>query len=397
MSSPLDIELIGESNTGIWDDGTDGPTILQVLPALEAGGVERGTVQIAGGIVKAGGRALVASAGGTMEHEVERAGGKHVTLPLASKNPARIWANAGRLAELIAAEGVDLVHARSRAPAWSAWLAARRTGKPFVTTFHSPYGHNWVKHSYNAIMARGDAVIAISEYLAEHVTRTYKVGDNRLVTIPRGIDLDIFNPAAVSASRMIQLARAWRLPEDRPVVMLPGRLTRWKGQGLLLDAIAALGRRDIACVLVGADQGREAYREELEEKIASAGLGEIVRLVGHCRDMAAAYMLADVVVSASTDPEGFGRVAVEAQAMGRPVIASDHGGSRETVHHGATGWLVKPGDLQALTSALHGALALSPEARSAMAERARRNVQENYSVQQMCARTLAVYDGLIKR
>lgn len=368
-----------------------------MLPALEAGGVERGTVQIADGIAQAGGRALVASAGGAMLHEIDRAGATHVTLPLASKNPARIWANAGRLADLIRTEKVDLVHARSRAPAWSAWIAARRTGKPFVTTFHSPYGHNWVKHGYNAIMARGDTVIAISEFLAEHIVRTYKVGGDRLVTIPRGIDLEIFNPAAVSGSRMIQLARAWRLPEDRPVVMLPGRLTRWKGQGLLLDAIAALGRRDISCVLVGADQGREAYREELEQKIESAGLGEIVRVVGHCRDMAAAYMLADVVVSASTEPEGFGRVAVEAQAMGRPVIASDHGGSRETVHHGATGWLVKPGDLQALTSALHSALALTPEARAAMAERARRNALDHYSVQQMCARTLAVYDALIRR
>ena len=391
------MEIAGQSSTGAWGGGTDGPTILQVLPALETGGVERGTVQMAGGITRAGGRALVASSGGPMVHEVERAGGIHKALPLATKNPARIWANAKRLAELIEAEKVDLVHVRSRAPGWSAWLAARRTKRPLVTTFHSPYGHNWLKHSYNAVMARGDRVIAISEFLAEHIRATYKVGDDRLVTIPRGIDLELFNPAAVSGSRMIQLARAWRLPEDRPVIMLPGRLTRWKGQGLLLDALAALGRRDISCVLVGAEQGREAYRDELESKIEAANLGEVVRVVGHCRDMAAAYMLSDVVVSASIEPEGFGRVAVEAQAMGRPVIASDHGGACETVRHGATGWLVKPGDVQALTSALHGALALAPEARAALAERARRNAVENYSVQQMCDRTLAVYDALLRR
>lgn len=364
---------------------------------METGGVERGTVQIANGVVQAGGRALVASSGGPMVHELERAGAEHFELPLAGKNPARIWSNIGRLADLVVAEKVDLVHARSRAPAWSAWRAARRTGRPFVTTFHSPYGHNWAKHWYNAVMARGDKVIAISGFLATHIRGTYKVGEDRLVTIPRGIDLEIFNPASVSASRIIQLARAWRLPDDRPVVMLPGRLTRWKGQSLLLEALASLGRRDITCVLVGAEQGREAYREELEKQIEGSGLGEVVRVVGHCRDMAAAYMLADVVVSASTEPEGFGRVAVEAQAMGRPVIATDHGGSQETVHHGATGWLVKPGNLAALTSALHGALTLSPEARAAMAERARQNVVEHYSVRQMCESTIAVYDSLLRR
>ena len=201
--------------------------------------------------------------------------------------------------------------------AWSALSAARRTGKPFVTTFHNAYGHNWLKHHYNAVMAKGDRVIAISEFVAEHVRQTYGVDDDRLVTIHRGIDTNLFDPAKVSAERIIQVSRGWRLDDDRSVIMLPGRLTSWKGQAVLIEALAILGRQDVCCVLVGGDQGRTAYRAELEAAVRQHKLESVVRLVDHCRDMAAAYMLADAVVSASTRPEGFGRVAVEAQAMGR--------------------------------------------------------------------------------
>ncbi|MBT6429987.1 MAG: glycosyltransferase family 4 protein, partial [Rhodospirillaceae bacterium] len=292
----------------------NGPHVLQVLPALESGGVERGTVQTAAALTAAGWKATVASSGGLMIHDLSRAKARHVELPLAVKQPFRMLRNGDALADLINRTGIDLVHARSRAPAWSALSAARRTGTPFVTTFHNAYGHNWLKHHYNAVMAKGDRVIAISEFVADHVRETYGVGDDRLVTIHRGIDADLFDPTRVSAERIIQISRAWRMDDDRPVVMLPGRLTSWKGQAVLINALTILGRQDICCVLVGDDQGRTGYRAELEEEVRRLGLDQVVRLVDHCRDMAAAYMLADVVVSASTRPEGFGRVAVEAQA-----------------------------------------------------------------------------------
>ncbi len=369
--------------------------MLQVLPAMEMGGVERGTVQTAAALTAAGWRAMVASSGGLLTHELTRAGAQHVNLPLAVKRPLRMLRNAEALAKLINLHGVDLVHARSRAPAWSALSAARRTGKPFVTTFHNAYGHNRLKHHYNAVMAKGDRVIAISDFVAQHVRETYGVPDDRLVTIHRGINTELHDPAKVSAERIIQISQAWRLEDDRPVVMLPGRLTHWKGQGVLIEALAILGRQDICCVLVGGDQGRTAYREELEREVRRHGLDKVVRLVGHCSDMAAAYMLADVVVSASTRPEGFGRVAIEAQAMGRPVIATDHGGARETVLPEQSGWLVPPGDAAALAATLDWALNLNRLERENMAANGRANVEQNFTVALMCQRILAVYKSLL--
>jgi glycosyltransferase involved in cell wall biosynthesis len=380
---------------GAEASGTPGPLVLQVLPALEMGGVERGTVQTAAALTAAGWRPMVASAGGLMTHDLGRTGAQHINLPLASKRPLRMLRNAEALANLINLHGVDLVHARSRAPAWSALSAARRTGKPFVTTFHNAYGHNRLKHYYNAVMAKGDRVIAISDFVAQHVRETYGVPDDRLVTIHRGINTELHDPAKVSAERIIQISKAWRLEDDRPVVMLPGRLTRWKGQSVLIEALAILGRQDICCVLVGGDQGRTAYREELENETRRHGLENVVRLVGHCNDMAAAYMLADVVVSASTLPEGFGRVAVEAQAMGRPVIATDHGGARETVLPEESGWLVPPGDAQALAATLDWALSLNQQERENMAANGRANVEQNFTVGLMCERILAVYKSLL--
>jgi glycosyltransferase involved in cell wall biosynthesis len=377
-------------------DKAEAATVLQVLPALHTGGVETGTVQVAKALSAANWRSLVASEGGPMVAELSRVDSRHFELPLASKNPVRIRANADRLSELIEREGVDLVHARSRAPAWSAMWAARRSNRPFVTTCHSPYGHTWLKHWYNGVMTRGDRVIAISEFVAKEMRRHYRIADDVMTVIPRGVDLARFHPAAVSAERIIALSRSWRLPDDRPVIMLPGRLTRWKGQTVLLEALAKLKRRDIVCILVGDDQGRARYRAELDSLIQEYDLASVAWIVGECRDMAAAYMLADVVVSASTEPEGFGRVAVEAQAMGRPLIATDHGGSTETVAVGKTGWLVPPGDTDTLAEALQATLSLSPEERQWMAENAMANVAENFTVELMCERVLAVYRSLLQ-
>ena len=370
----------------------DAPCVLQVLPRLETGGVERGAVDMAAALVQAGWRAVVVSAGGVMVREVERSGATHVTLPVDSKNPLVIYRNIARLTEIIRRHGVDIVHARSRAPAWSARSAARRTGTPFITTFHGTYNFGTpLKRWYNSIMTRGERVIAISEFIGQHVVEAYGLDPQRLRVIPRGIDVAAFDTSRVSAERVVQLARGWRLPDGVPVVMLPGRLTRWKGQVVLIEALARLGRRDLCCLLVGSDQGRAGYREELEHLIRARGLEGVARVVDHCRDMPAAFKLADVVIHASTDPEAFGRVIAEAQAMGRPVIATDHGGAREIVRPGETGWLVPPGDPDALAAAINEALSLDGDRRLAIAEAATANVRERFSRERMCADTLAVY------
>ena len=371
----------------------ESPVILQVLPSLVTGGVERGTVEIAQAIAEADGVSLVASAGGILVASVKRAGGQHFTLPLDTKNPLAIWRNAARLEALIRSEKVSLVHARSRAPAWSAWLACQRTGTHFVTTYHGTYNENFpLKRVYNSVMARGELVIAASRFIADLIKRQHGVPEDRIRVIPRGVDLAIFDPAAVVPDRLVRLARTWRLPDGAPTVTLPGRLTSWKGQSVLLDAIARMDRKDVCCVLVGSDQGRSAYSARLMKEATALGIGDRVRLVGHCDDMPAAMILSDVVVHASTRPEAFGRVVIEAQAMARPVIAADLGGPVETVEHGVTGWRVTPGDPDALAAALTVALSMGLDERHALGIRARASVP---TVRGMQDATLDVYEAVL--
>lgn len=372
-------------------------TILQVLPALGgSGGVERGTVEVAGCITKRGWRSMVASNGGERVYQLKRAGAEHVELPLHSKNPLTMYANITRLARLIRTENIDLVHVRSRAPAWSVYFACKRTGVGYVTTFHGTYGaKGGLKRIYNSVMAKGERVIAISGFIAGHLKQLYGAAGNKIRIIHRGVDIETFDRNKVSAERVVKLSQDWRLEDGLPVVMLPGRLTRWKGQAVFIEAVAELGRDDIRCVLVGSDQGRKGYRKELERLIDRNGLNSVVRIVDHCDDMPAAYMLADVVVSASTDPEAFGRIVTEAQALGRPVVAPDHGGARETIINGKTGWLVTPGDKAALADALRTALGLSEAERHEIAERSVASVRDDFSKDAMCAKTLAVYEEVL--
>ncbi len=372
------------------------PVVLQVLPSLVAGGVERGAVDVAIALTAAGATAIVASEGGPMEVELQRAGVLHLKLPLASKNPLVMYRNVTRLTRLVESYGVDVIHARSRAPAWSAQAAARRAGCHFVTTFHAPYAFsNPLKKRYNAVMASGERVIAISEYIGRHLLEHYKVEPERLRVIQRGVDLQRFDPDRVSQERVIRLATQWRLPDGVPLVMLPGRLTRWKGQTLLLEAMARLPDKEVCCALIGADQGRHAYRKELEEMIGSLGLSGRAFIFDHCNDMPAAYMLADVVVSASTEPEGFGRVIGEAQAMGRPVVASDHGAVREQVRVDRTAFLFQPGSVDSLSDAIARALALTPMDRKTLAWEAIHHIRQNFSKERMCDSTLEVYAELL--
>jgi glycosyltransferase involved in cell wall biosynthesis len=369
---------------------------MQIIPELETGGAEQGTVDVAIAIKRLSWNSIVVSNGGAKVADLVRGNVTHIELPVHSKNPFVIWRNASRLEHLIKAHNVDVVHVRSRAPGWSAFLAARRTGRPLVTTFHGTYNENGrLKRLYNSVMTRGDRVIAISDFIADHVREQFGIDDSRLITVRRGIDLRRFNPGAVTAQRIIQLSSSWRLPDGAPVVMLPGRLTRWKGQLVMIDALKELERDDAVVLMVGDEQGRFDYRDELDARIRNLGLGDRVRIIDDCRDMPAAYMMADVVVSASTDPEAFGRVPVEGQAMGRPVVATRHGGAKETVSDGITGWLIHPGDPKALAWGIRQALDLPNGKRAEMAEAARIWVEERFAVDRMCEQTLDVYRSLV--
>jgi len=382
----------------------DRPTILQIIPELDTGGAEISAIEIAGGIVAAGGRAIVLSEGGRMEPRLASAGAELIRFPAATKNPVRLLANARRIARLAAAEGVDLIHARSRAPAWSALLAARRIGRPFVTTYHGAYGEtNALKRAYNSVMARGDAVIANSDFTGRLIRERYGIPADRLHVIHRGVDPDRFAPDTISAERIATLKARLELAPGQRVVLNAARLTGWKGQTVLVAAAGLLRARgrlgDAVIVLAGDAQGRDGYRERLEAQIAALGLEDRMRIAGHVEDIPAAYALAHVCVIASTAAEAFGRTATEAQAMGVPVIATDIGAPPETVLAGdaqvRTGWHVPPGDAEALAAALGEALALTPAERRAIADRGRERVRALFTLDRMRIETLKVYDRLI--
>ena len=373
-------------------------TVLQVLPSLVTGGVERGTVEITQAIVAGGGTALVASAGGRLVPSIERAGGRHITLPLMRKDPFTVWRNGGLLATIIRAEQVDIVHARSRAPAWSAWLACRKAEAHFVTTWHGTYNENLpFKHRYNSVMARGERVIVASRFIARLIEERHGVEPDRIRLIPRGVNPKVFDPTAVSGDRVMRLLRAWRVPEHVPVLLLPGRLTEWKGHSVLLEAVARMARRDVCCVLVGAEQGRPRYTARLVAQAEALGIADRLRFAGECDDMPAALMASDIVVHASTQAEAFGRVVVEAQALGRPVIATDLGGPAETVEHGVTGWRVPPGDAAILAEAIEAVLALPAETLATVGTQARAAVLRDYTASKMQAATLGVYREVMGR
>jgi glycosyltransferase involved in cell wall biosynthesis len=391
--------VLGESMTS----RSSQKTCLQVVPSLVTGGVERGTVDVAGALVKAGWRALVVSSGGGMVRELERAGAQHIQLPLNTKNPFAIRRNAESLAALIGEHGVDLVHARSRAPAWSARAAAIRTGTHFITTFHGVYGLGplGLKKHFNRVMASGEIVIAISNFIRDHLITEYGVAPERIRVIHRGVDINLLDPNRVTATRLIQMATRWRLAEARRVIMLPGRLTAWKGHDLLIDALAVLKQRrgtlDLRCLLVGQDQGRVAYRTHIQRYAVARGVEGAVQIIDDCNDMAAAYMATDAVVSASTRPEAFGRVVAEAQAMGRPVVAPSHGAAPEIIVPGVTGWLFTPSDPVSLADAIERALSLSQDERIALADAAIARARALFDKTEMCAKTIAVYDELLAR
>jgi glycosyltransferase involved in cell wall biosynthesis len=382
-------------------------TVLQIIPELEAGGAERTTVDIAAGLANVGARALVATEGGRLVGELQAKGGIWASFPAGTKNPFGMMLNVRRLAKLCLDERVAIVHARSRAPAWVALGATRALNLPFVTTYHGSYsGRSSVKILYNSVMARGDAVIANSHYTAELIRSAYPQAGPRIRVIHRGTDFAAFTPSAVAPERVEALRRAWGVAPHERIVLLAARLTGWKGQKVLIEAAAKLkqsGLTDVAFVLAGDPQGRASYVRDLDAMIASHGLAGVVRRVGHCTDMPAAFLGASVVTVPSTEPEAFGRSAVEAQAMGTPVVVSDLGAVPETVlappqvpAHERTGWRIPPGDADALAQAVGAALSLGASAREALAMRARIHVERNFSLDRMVSDTLDVYAALLE-
>jgi glycosyltransferase involved in cell wall biosynthesis len=399
------------------------PVILQVIPELSAGGAERTAIEMAQAITLAGGRALVLSAGGRLEDELAEAGGELIRFPAKTKNPLAILFNAWRLKRLIRSRGVTLVHARSRAPAWSAYLAAKRTRRTFVTTYHGIYNQkSQLKAYYNSVMARGDAVICNSQYTAKLVRERHPEAAERVGVIYRGVDLEAFEPAAVSAERVRALREQWGVQQAGRIVILPARLTRWKGHGVLIEAAAQLFARgeyaDVSFVLVGDEQGRSSFKAELEAAIGRHGLCGRIVIPGHCTDMPAAFKASSLTVLPSIEAEAFGRTAVESQAMGCPVIASNIGAFPETVtpgpgqfaHANAEGddsasaaacaaspgpWLFEPDNAAALCDSLRYALGMDASALEALRERGMERVRREFSTHSLQLQSLTVYDRLL--
>ncbi len=396
----------GKPGEGKPGDGTlgfpdlSGRTVIQLIPSMQSGGAERGTVEVAAGIVEAGGTALVISApGGRMIAELENAGARHIPLEVGKKSPLAVRANAKKVAAIAVQEKADLLHARSRIPAWVANKASQISGIPYLATWHGIHHGGALKQRYNKSLILGERVIAVSHFTGRHIAETYGVGEDRLRVIPRGVDLSRYRPENVAGGRIIKLSEQWKVPDGVPVVLMPGRLTELKGHRVLIDAVdrirAEIGDWKFVVVIVGDDQGNSGYRASLEKEIEKRDLWNVMRMAPHCDDMAAAYKLADIVVVPSTSPEAFGRVPVEAQAMGAMVVAAGHGGLAETVIEGETGFLFTPGDAASLAKALQAALTIDLETRERLSSVASSRVHTEYDARLMVSRTLHVYEEIL--
>ncbi len=374
------------------------PVVLQVLPEMNHGGVEMGTVEIASGLQAAGIKNFVASAGGRMTYDLKKLKVKHFELPLKTKNPIKLWANARKLEKIIKENGINIVHARSRAPAWSAYWAAKRTGATYVTTFHGTYGLGpWgIKKFYNRVMTYGKLVIAISSHIKNHMIKEYGVSEDKMRLIHRCVNIDNFAPEKVSQERIIKTLQENHIPEDKPVISLIGRVTRWKGQHLLIEALSKLKSKDFYCLIVGSDQGRVHYTNELKELVAKYGLESKVQFIDHSFDIPALLMLSDVVLSTAIQPEAFGRAAIEGQAMGKIVLASNIGGSLDNTIDGVTGKLFESNNAQSLAEAIDWALNLPAKEKEKISKAAIKNVKDNFTKQIMCDKTIAVYHEVLK-
>ncbi len=377
-------------------------TVIQLLPALESGGVERGTIDVAKALKHEGFEPIVVSKGGVLVYQLREAGITHITLPVGSKNPLTIFLNIGRLVKIIAQHKVDIVHARSRAPMWSAYFACKKTKIKLVATVHGTYSLNFSKWEnfapkriYNQIMLKADRVIVVSNFIKTYLLKNYPGNFlERVTVIQRGADLNYFNSKAVSNSRVIELMTKWHLPEDKKIILMPARFTAWKGHEFLIETLAKV-KNDFCCVLVGSDHGHKAFRKKIEQLVVKKDLEGKVRIVGLCKDMQTAYSIAHLVVCPSIRPEAFGRVSIEAQALGKIIIATKIGGSLDTIVEDKTGFLVDVGDAQKFAELIDRVLEMSKTETDVIGDAAHKNIEENFSNEKMCRLTLDVYRELI--
>ena len=376
------------------------PVVLQILPELETGGVETGTIEIASALQEKGIKNFVASQGGRMVHELEKIGVDHLSLPLKSKNYFIMKKNAKLLADYIRKNHINIVHARSRAPAWSAYWAAKETGAHFVTTFHGTYGLGpWgIKKFYNKIMTYGERVIVISNHIKEHILKNYpQTSADKLRLIHRCADIERFSPEALTQARLIKKIEEYNIADDKPVLLLPGRITRWKGQHILIHALHLMKNQNYYCIIAGDSQGRQEYLEYLKKLAHKYKLEGRIGFFGRYTDAPALMMNATVILSTAIEPEAFGRISVEGQAMGKIVVASNIGGTLDTIIDGKTGKLYQYDNPQALADALDWALSLSPEEAKKISQAGIKNVKEHFTKQIMCDKTIEVYREVVNQ
>lgn len=375
--------------------------ILQVLPSLVSGGVERGTIEISKALVSAGATSYVASSGGPIEEQIRAHGAEHILMPLKSKNPIKMLLNIFRLRKLILEKDINIIHARSRAPAWSAYFAACLTGITFITTFHGIYNFdNKLKQFYNSIMAKGDRVIAISEYVYNHIIREYRIPSTKIHIIPRGVDCSYFHNDSVSQARLDAIAYLLNYVKDgRKIILLSARFARGKGHLYLLEILKLLNRKDYICYLVGdIKDNKDDYAAEVEQKIKDYQLDHEVKIIAHITDMPALYKLADIVISPSVQPEAFGRTIIEGQAMEKIVIATEHGGAAiDAIEDKISGFHIPIDNPKEAANILDQVLSLDAEEIKDITKNALHNVQTHFTLKEMCKSTLDVYLAVLKK
>ena len=377
--------------------------VLQVIPKLGYGGAETGCYDIAHYLPENGCKSFIVTSGGELLKFVDKNKVKVFRLPVQSKNPILILINAIILTFIILFNNISIIHARSRAPAWSCLIASKITSRKFVTTFHGTYNFkSSLKKLYNSVMVRSDLIIAGSNFIFSHIKENYSNYLNqkkKLLVVFRGINVDYFDPTTKLESEEKKLLKQWEIEKDKKIILLPGRLTTWKGQEVFIEAInlvnIELGYEAFYAVILGSDQGRDLYKKKLIRLSEQYRLTKQLRFIDHCKDMALAYKVSDIIVSASIEPEAFGRVSVEAQSMEKPIIASNIGGSNETVVDEKTGYLFKAGDAKSLSQKILKTLTIDETQLKLIGIEGRKNIVQKFNVEKMCFSTYSEYKRLI--
>ena len=376
--------------------------ILQIIPNMEIGGAERTVIEIANFLKEKKILPLVLTSGGKLINDLEKANIEVIKLPIDKKNPYSIIKNFFIFIKIFREKEIDLVHVRSRAPAWSAIFAAKRIGIPVLTTWHGHVSNSsFLKKVYNSIMLKGDAVIANSSYTAKRISKIYNLDINRIDIISRGVDVKSYELGKFSKTEIDNIKKLWSIDDNKRIILFPARLTRWKGHLVTIEAINLLKKEKffdhVIFLFAGEKAGAENYIKKLNSIITKFKLQENIKLVERIENMPLAYHASDIVLSPSIEPEPFGRIPIEAQAAGKTIIASDHGAVRDTIKNGNnfTGFKVKPNDPQALSIAIKQSITMDKKDLTKMHERAISNVKNNFSLENMCKKTLEVYKRLL--